>query len=249
MPQRLSFQLYCARNHPPLADTLAMLARTGYREVEGFRGVYDDPAALRAALDQNGLTMPSGHFSIEMLEDERRKVLATAATLGMRQIICPYLVPEARPKTAAGWRRFGKRLATIGEWVRGEGYGFGWHNHDFEFAKLPNGGTAHEVIFDAAPMLDWECDVAWIVRGKAKPLPLIKAYAGSITAVHVKDMAPKGECLDEDGWADVGSGVMDWPKLMAALQSTRATLYIMEHDNPNSLERFARNSFTFLNSI
>ena len=226
-----------------------MLAQVGYREVEGYRGVYDNPKGLRAELDNQGLTMPSGHFNIEALEGNRKMVLATAAALGLRQIHCPFLSLEARPKTAAGWRKFGKRLAMIGAWVRGEGYSFGWHNHDFEFLKLSSGETPLKLIFEAAPLLDWECDVAWMVRAKANPLAWIKKYASRITAVHVKDIAPKGECADEDGWADVGKGTMDWRKIMTALRGTRALHYVMEHDNPKDLERFAKNSFNFVKTI
>jgi sugar phosphate isomerase/epimerase len=243
MPNRLSFQLYSARKFPPLADTLAMLANIGYREVEGFGGVYDDPKGLRALLDKNGLGMPTGHFGIDMLEGERAKVLAIASTLGMRHIYAPYLVAEQRPKTAAGWTKFGKRLAAIGEWVRSEGYTFGWHNHDFEFVKLANGVTPHELMFDAAPMLDWEIDVAWIARAKSNPVPWIKKYADRITSVHVKDIAPKGEAADEDGWADVGKGTVDWSAMFAALKKTRALHHVLEHDNPNNVERFAKRSF------
>lgn len=64
MPKRLSFQLYCARKFPPLENTLALLAETGYREVEGYGGVYDDAKTLRKMLDANGLSMRSGHFGV-----------------------------------------------------------------------------------------------------------------------------------------------------------------------------------------
>jgi len=59
MPRRLSFQLYTARNFPPLKATLALVAKTGFGEVEGFGGAYGDPRALKSALDRNGLTMPT----------------------------------------------------------------------------------------------------------------------------------------------------------------------------------------------
>jgi sugar phosphate isomerase/epimerase len=249
MPKRLSFQLYSARNFPPVEDVLVLLAKIGYREVEGFGAVYSDPRELRDLLDEQGLAMPTGHFSLDMLEQEQSKVLAVASTLGMRRFYAPYLMPDERPKTAAGWRKFGKRLAAVGEWARSEGYGFGWHNHDFEFVKLANGATPHELIFDAAPMLDWEIDVAWIVRAKSNPIRWIKRYADRITTVHVKDVAVKGGNADEDGWADVGQGIVDWASAFAALKKTRSLHYVMEHDNPNHLERFAKRSFDFVANI
>jgi sugar phosphate isomerase/epimerase len=243
MPVRLSFQLYSARNVPALADLLATLARIGYREVEGYGGVYADPAGLRRLLDANGLSMPTGHFGLDMLEKRPRQALSIARTLGLRHIYAPYLPAEERPRSAAGWKAFGKRLAAIGAWARGEGFGFGWHNHDFEFVRLADGARPIEIIFEAAPVLDWEIDVAWVARARANPLPWIRRHAARITAAHVKDIAPKGRNADEDGWCDVGKGIVKWRSIFAALRETRAMHLIVEHDNPKDVPGFARRSF------
>ena len=40
-----SFQLYSARNFQPWDKVLKLLGRLGYKQVEGFGGVYADPAA------------------------------------------------------------------------------------------------------------------------------------------------------------------------------------------------------------
>ena len=56
----LSYQLYSSRTESDLAGVLKHLADTGYTQVEGFGGVMGDPAGLRAMMDDNGLTMPSG---------------------------------------------------------------------------------------------------------------------------------------------------------------------------------------------
>ena len=247
MPARFSFQLYSARNHPPLAATLAMLAKHGYKEVEGFGGVYDDAAKLRKNLDVNGLTMPSGHFAIDMLEKKKKAAIDIARTLGINKLVIPYLAAEARPKSAKGWKDFGKRLNAICESYRAEGFGVAWHNHDFEFAALKDGTTPHELMFANAPLLDWEIDVAWIARGKSNPLKWIRQYAGVITLAHVKDIAPRGQCADEDGWADVGQGVLKWKDYMAALAKTRCMHWVMEHDLPSDAERFARRSIAAAN--
>lgn len=242
MAARYSYQLYSARNHLPPETILKKLADLGYREVEGFRGVYGEPEKLRAELDHLGLTMPSGHFSIDMLEKEKKKVIKVASTLGINKLVCPYLVAEDRPKTAKGWKDFGSRLETLSRTYRAMGFAFAWHNHDFEFLLLQDGSTPHELMFSTAPTLDWEIDVAWIIRAKSNPLKWIKAYAGAITLAHVKDIAPKGKCTDEDGWADVGHGTVKWQAVMDALRQTRCMHYIMEHDKPSDAERFARRS-------
>ena len=93
-------------------------------------------------------------------------------------------------------------------------------------------------------------DVAWVVRGGADPLPWIEKHGKRIVAVHVKDIAKPGEGLDEDGWSDVGHGTIDWAGLIKALRAKSAGQYfVMEQDNPNDIERFARRSIASVKSL
>lgn len=108
-----SFQLYSARKFQPWEDVFAMVAKAGYAQVEGFGGLYDDPAALRAMLDRNGLTMPTGHFSLDMLEDDFATARRIAETLGIGTLICPHIAAEARPSDEAGWRAFADRKSVV----------------------------------------------------------------------------------------------------------------------------------------
>ena len=249
MPARYSMQIYSARNHPPTDKAIAALAKFGYKEVEGFGGVYGEPEKLRKVMDKHDIAMPTGHFSIDMLEKEKKKVLGLASTLGITKLVAPYLMPDQRPASAKGWKEFGKRLGGIAETYRAEGYPLAWHNHDFEFAKLKDGTTPHEIIFESAPLLDWEIDVAWIIRGSSDPFKWIKRYAGNITSLHIKDIARKGENADEDGWADIGHGTVDWSKVMDAIGATRCVHFILEHDKPSDFERFAKRSMATLKKM
>ncbi|WP_274626650.1 sugar phosphate isomerase/epimerase family protein [Arvimicrobium flavum] len=240
-----SFQLYSARNFQPWDKVLETLKMIGYKNVEGFGGMYDTPGAdaLWDMLDKNGLAMPSGHFSLDQLKDSNTG-LRTAKTLRMKLVACPHIAADRRPNDAAGWRDFGKMLAEVGKPYRDEGYDFAWHNHDFEFQPLGDGSVPMTHILDAAPELGWEMDVAWVIRGGADPKPWIEKYGSRILAVHVKDIAPKGQNTDEDGWADVGHGTVDWKGLCQLLRDKSAAKYfVMEHDNPSDATRFARLSF------
>lgn len=237
-----SFQLYSAREFQPWEGVIEMLARLGYKEVEGFGAVYADPEGFRRLLDANGLSMPTAHFPIDMLANDFDNARRIADALGVRLMVCPHIAADQRPSDAEGWRAFGSRLGAIADKATRGGYGFAWHNHDFEFRPLADGSVPQAHIFAAAPDLGWEIDVAWVVRGGGDPLQWIADHGRRITAVHVKDIAPAGEATDEDGWADVGHGTVDWPKLMAALRGTPARHFIMEHDKPSDIERFARRS-------
>lgn len=240
-----SYQLYSSRNFPPLGDTLQMLARAGYGAVEGYGGLYADAAAvavLEAGLKETGMRMPTAHFGLDMLEAAPDQVISIAKRLGIERVYCPYILPADRPVEGAGWRAFGARLQKAGEPIRAAGIGFGWHNHDFEFVPTADGAIPQAEIFRGGPDLEWEMDVAWAIRGGADPLAWIAAEAGRITAAHVKDIAPAGQNTDQDGWADVGHGRVDWPVLMPALRGIGVGHFVMEHDNPSDHRRFATNS-------
>lgn len=239
---QISYQLYSSRNFGPLAQTLEMLGSLGYGNVEAYGALLDDDttrALLGQGLRAHGLAMPSAHMGLDALEGKADSVIAMARELGIKSIYCPYIMPDDRPTDGAGWAAFGARLEAAGAPLRAAGLDFGWHNHDFEFTALPDGSFPIDHLLAGGPSLSLELDVAWVVRGGQDPLAWIAKYADRITAAHVKDIAPAGEKADEDGWADVGSGVMDWPALAKALESTQARLLVMEHDNPSDDARFA----------
>jgi sugar phosphate isomerase/epimerase len=239
-----AYQLYSSRNFPPLADTLAMLKGLGYTAVEGYGALYADPAKveeLKRHLGDSGLAMPTGHFGLDMLEGEPARVLEIAGAVGIETIYCPFLAPDQRPTSGAGYVDLGRRLQEAAKPFRDAGLGFGWHNHAFEFEPLADGAIPQVAIFEGGPDLEWEADLAWVIKGGADPLEWVKTFGKRLTAVHIKDIAPEGQNKDEDGWADVGQGTVDWKALMAAVRGT-AKYFIMEHDNPSDDRRFAERS-------
>lgn len=251
MPE-FSYQLYCSRNFPPLSDTLAMLSDAGFRTVEGYGGLFaelDDLETLKADLDRNGLTMTSGHFGLQMVQDNPDRVKMIAQTLGIQAVFVPHLAADARPRDAKGWTAFGRTLAEAGKPLRDAGISFGWHNHDFEFAPLEGGEQPLDLILAADTSLLLEFDVAWAARAGEDPMRWIDRYGDRIVAAHVKDIAPAGAATDEDGWADVGHGTMDWPALYAALRDAGCARFVLEHDNPKDHARFARRSLASMKAL
>ena len=243
-----SYQLYSSRNFQPWTDVFKNLSMIGYKRVEGFGGIYQaslgpDAGRLKDELDKRDLKMPSGHFSLDQIEDYSSS-FRIARSLGINLVACPHIAADKRPNDPAGWRAFGKRLAKAGEPFQKDGIEFAWHNHDFEFGKLADGSMPMTHILEAAPEIGWEIDVAWVIRGGADPKKWIEDYGSRIVAVHVKDIAPDGQNADQDGWADVGRGTVDWKGLYKLLrEKTPAQYFVMEHDNPSDATRFAKISY------
>jgi sugar phosphate isomerase/epimerase len=246
-----SFQLYSARNHPPLADNLKLLASLGYKQVEGYDGVFGtgEPAELRGQLDGLGLRLPTTHLGLGSLEDVDA-TRALAESLGIEVIYCPAVAWEERGQSDDGWRALAEKLARLSEIYAGSGLGLGWHNHDYEFKRTTTGAMPLDLILEGAPDLQWEADLAWVVKAGEDPAAWLDKYAARVTAVHIKDIARPGEAVDEDGWADVGHGTMAWDKLMAAVSgSTACRYFVMEHDKPSDVRRFAERSINALREM
>lgn len=242
-----SYQLYSSRNFPPLENTLKMLADLGYKSVEAYGALLsetDDPIKLRATLDDLGLTMPTCHIDLGFLQEDPRRAIEIANTVGIKEFYFPYLDEADRPQDADGWKKFASIIDEAGKPLLGAGLVYGWHNHDFEFVTLDDGGLPIDILLDTASSANLEFDVAWAVRAGHDPLSVIEKYGTRISAAHVKDIAPEGQCEDEDGWADVGKGVVDWPTCFAKLKAAGAKHFIMEHDNPSDHERFAKTSIS-----
>ena len=152
---------------------------------------------------------------------------------------------------ADGWRSLGRELGGMARQFQDQGIQLGYHNHHWELKPKDGSKTALECIFEAAEgsPLTWEVDVAWLVRGNVDPKEWINRYRSRITAAHVKDIAPAGQNVDEDGWADVGAGVLNWPDLWRACREAGAEWMVVEHDKPADPARTARASFDYLKNI
>jgi sugar phosphate isomerase/epimerase len=237
-----SYQLYSARNEASLEDTLRTLKQLGYAQVEGWGGQFEDPAALAQSLQNAGLVMPTAHMGFQQLQDTAAS-LEIADTVGINTVFCP-APPSADYREGTGdWRQLAADLGKIADAFKAAGKGFGYHNHHWEFVKLDGGKTPMELILEASPNVQWEMDLAWVVKAGEDPVAWMDKLGGRITAIHVKDIAPAGQNVDEDGWADVGQGTLDWQKLLGdAKAKTKAQYYVMEHDKPSDAIRFAKRS-------
>ncbi len=239
----LSFQLYSARTVEPLEAQFELLARIGYKKVEAFGGLLSDPQRLKSQLEVHGLSMPTSHVGLDRLRADPVAATQLCRGVGVQTIYAPAPPIGEREGGEAEWSALGRELDRIGKIVTAEGLKFGWHNHHWEYARAADGRRFIDIMLEQAPDILWEADLAWIVRGGADPVAELKRYSGRIEAVHVKDLAPAGQCADEDGWADPGHGVLDWSTLVPVLREIGVTLFVAEHDKPNDVARFARRAF------
>jgi sugar phosphate isomerase/epimerase len=245
---QLSVQLYSIRNSGDLEAQLALVREAGFEWVESVATHGLAPAEFAARLERHGLKLSSMHASLDLVEHERASLQEACRLIGCPLVVMPFLAPGHRPRSAAGWRAMGERLAAVGRAFAAGGIRFAYHNHDWEFLHF-DGKPGLEWLFGAAAAADlgWEADMGWVARAGASPQDWAARHGTRIVAVHAKDVSPEGLCIDEDGWATLGRGTVPWQALFPLLrQHTR--LFVFEHDNPQDARACLRDSLAFMRS-
>ena len=127
-------------------------------------------------------SVPSGNADLTA-------TIESAKAAGIQYIVMPYIMPNDRPKDAAGFTALGRALNKAGEQVKKAGLQFCYHNHAFEFTPLADGKRALDVLLAAADpeLLKLELDVFWVSITGADPVSLINEYKGRIALMHLKD--------------------------------------------------------------
>lgn len=247
----LSVQLYSLRALGELDAILAAVASAGYTQVELIGDQLMAPATTANSLAQAGLKASSSHIGLAELNNQLPAVIEASQALGVDRLYMPAVPEDQRQMPASGWRALGQQLAEQSERLAQHGIALGYHNHDWELALQDDGLTALDHLFDAAgpAPLTFEADLAWLQRGGADPYAWLTRYRDRIDAAHVKDLAGPDADPREEGWADVGHGIMDWPAYWPAALSAGATLMVVEHDQPLNPAQSIKRSRDYLKEL
>ena len=172
--------------------------------------------------------------------------LAEAKVHGLRYIVVPYVPPDERPTTRAGFERLADRLNRMGDEVARAGMQLCYHNHAFEFGLDAAGARWLDILMGAshAPQVQLEVDVFWAAVAGAQPVEVITRYAGRVALLHLKDKAPnvpvalRESDVARTTFRDVGAGSLDFPAILAAARAAGVQHFFVEHDYPpgDSLE-------------
>jgi sugar phosphate isomerase/epimerase len=225
---QIALQLYTVRRDlaSDLEGTLRAVAEAGYTAVEVAGLPPVDPARLAGLLEDNGLRVAAAHESLDALRTEAAAVLERLTSLGCPRVVVPFLA-EADRATVADTRRTAAELATIAGTVGDHGLRLAYHNHNFEFAPL-DGTTVWDVLLDELPAdrVDIELDVFWAAYAGEDPVARIRALAGRVRLLHMKDLG------DDRRDYPPGEGSLPFEAIVAAGREAGVEWYIVEQDEP-----------------
>lgn len=129
-----------------------------------------------------------------------------------------------------------------------------YHNHSWEFA---DNGMIWFAIADYAPKVNFALDTGWAAVSGFDPLDLIRRYPNRFHYIHLRDYKkskdPHNMSFKEahTGYVSLGTGDMNYPKLMRALHETldKNDWVIVEYELGNFDQTSYLKALSYLNGI
>ena len=259
----IGVQLYTVRDQMSKdpAAALKAIAEIGYKEVEI---IHTTLATVGPLAKQYGLNAVSTHVDVRLLTGQSvsgggdlATVIGQAQEAGIKYIVMPSIMPNDRPKDAAGFASLGASLGKAGEQIKKAGLQLCYHNHAFEFTPLPDGRRSLDVLLAATDpeLLKLEMDVFWVSVAGADPVTLINQYKGRVALMHLKDKmkgAPVSltEMVPRTTFVEVGSGALDFPAILKAANAAGVQHFFVEQDQtPGDPIDSLRKSYQYLKTL
>lgn len=222
--------------------TLQTVANAGYAYVETanyengmFYGM--TPADFKAYLESIGLTAKSAHMGMVTLENADQLIAdAKAAGIGYFVIPVPPMGMFTVENGVLGMKGTKEDLLnvlkTLGEKCTDAGLQLLYHNHDFEFKPMADGTILTDYILENTDPahVNFQMDLFWVTKAGADPLAYFEKYPGRFKAWHVKDMNAEGN------FAPVGTGSIDFAKILAEKDKSGMEYYLVEQDQTFGLD-------------
>jgi sugar phosphate isomerase/epimerase len=245
------FQLYTVRKLMPdqARPTLQKLAEAGYREIESLR---DLNSVVLPLCKEFGIHAVSAHQETPLVTGKFepwkgsfpkgapagltwQKAVDDAAQARLKFMVIPYLMPAERGSLDQ-FRRYADQFNKAGEAVKKAGMQLCYHHHSFEFG--PKEGSRPIDIFVERfdrNLVKFEMDVFWVSVAGEDPVALLRKWKGRVPLIHLKDKAPGlkmhfAEGLSANAYREIGLGVLDFPKILAAARDAGVEHYFVEQD-------------------
>ncbi|MGN1141555.1 MAG: sugar phosphate isomerase/epimerase family protein [Oliverpabstia sp.] len=241
-------------NSPEQFETvMRKIKAMGYDGVE-LAGLYGlSPEYVRDTLKALELTPVSAHVPLTEMMENTEKTAEAYRTIGCRYIVVPYLPEQYRPLTD-GYEKVLAEMTRIGKVMAEYGLTLLYHNHDFEFVRMPDGSYGFDDIYKQVPAeyLKAEPDTCWIKVAGEKPEEYVRKYRKRCPIVHLKDFIKDGnptnmykligleeeEAEEETGrfeFRPVGFGQQIWDPVLEATLEAGAEWVVVEQDEHNQL--------------
>jgi sugar phosphate isomerase/epimerase len=252
------------------AGTLKQLYAMGYREVETpgmgklsakeWRGLFDDIGlkCTSAHLQFAAMPMMKDAPTIEAQLADAKVMGATYAVSSVLRTFSPEFLKTAQAAMAAnpngprptmpklealgvdGFKRTAEQMNEAGKKAKAAGLQYAYHNHNFEFEKMPDGSPGYDILLKETDpeLVKFEVDCGWMKVAGSDPVEYMKKYPGRIKMLHIKDFKPVTQpTTDLSGpgrpqGQDLGTGFVDYGPIFATGKSAGIEHIFAEQEAP-----------------
>lgn len=241
----IALQLYTIRDFmntkEDVRTSLKKLSDIGYKKLElaGYANgkFYQyEPAEFRKIVNDLGMEVLSSHTNVESASEvgDAQKVGDDHAAVGAKYAIQPWINPPDR--TISFYQKTVQQMNEAGRTMKKSGVKFGYHNHNFEFAKVDGKIPYYDIILPGTDkdLVTMELDLFWTTKAGEDPVQIFKKYPGRFELFHVKDMYTKQDpffdTVGVEDFAPVGEGVLDFRRIFAEAKTAGVKWYVVEQD-------------------
>ncbi|MGI6039258.1 MAG: sugar phosphate isomerase/epimerase [Clostridiales bacterium] len=246
----VALQVYSIRDEAERDFRAAMekVKEIGYDGVE-LAGLYNlAPSTVKAILEEFDLVPLSAHVPYDEMVEDIDKVIRDYSEIGCKYLVIPYMNDDMRPNTPK-FPEVISEITRIGSVCKENGITLLYHNHDFEFVRMPDGSYGLDYLYANVPadFLQTEIDTCWVKVAGEDPAAYVEKYTGRSPIVHLKDFYMEGRPSnlyqligiestkeeEESGifeFRPVGHGVQDMPSILDASLKAGAKWVVVEQD-------------------
>ncbi len=182
----------------------------------------DRPAAeLRDSFKSHGFTFTNALWAYQAFSVRFDQTIADSKTLGLSTIVCS---PRPRLRTSDDWKAFADEINKYGERTKAAGLQLGYHNHEIEFVKTPQGDAPWDLLVEATDptFVRFLLDVGNCAFGGGDPYVYLDKYKTRYYGVHIKDLKPGKAAVP------VGGGDLDWKRIFTLVKAASLTNIVAE---------------------
>ncbi len=205
------------------------VAEMGYKGVE-FAGGYGNLNAdeMNSLLKDCGLVPIGSHVGYDILTDNIQSAIEYNLAIGNKYIVCPGAPLNTKDDFVKMCDTFNK----FGEICKKNGLLFGYHNHSSEFQTFEDGSVGYDILLKGTDpdKVFYEMDTCWVSFAGYDPVEYCRNYPGRFKLAHIKDYLAEKNEKGHAVQTDVGTGVMDFAKVIPALKENGTDYLIIEQE-------------------
>lgn len=248
---KIGAQFYTIRDYcktlEDFSESLRKVKEIGYDYVQ-ISGVCSyEPEWLAEQLKKYDLKCVLTHWGGEDIKNNAKEVLEKHKVFGCNYVGIGCMPPWATEENTLKFIADFKEPAKI---LKENGGKFFYHNHHCEFNRCSDG----ELIFDKLikafepDEMSFTLDTYWVQYGGGDVCSYLEKLKGRCECIHLKDLAIVD---DKHQMASIGSGSMDFVKILKTAKEVGVEYALVEQDNCNGENPFEclKKSLEYIKSL